>query len=171
MRRTKEVIINTGNPTNRDEGKKFLITEMSSYTSEKWAARALNMLLASGLEVPEVAASAGMAGLASVAGASLLAGFKGLSWGLVEPLLDEMMTCVSVSVPIRPEPGKPSAFRGLLEDAEDIEELSTRLRLRKEIMELHLGFTWADFLHHQGVGRQAADESASSAPMSQTPSA
>ena len=152
MRRTKEITIEA---EGRDKGKKFLITEMSSFAAEKWAARAFNMILASGMEMPDGAANAGMAGLAGVAGSMVMSGFNGLPWNLVEPLLDEMMTCVSVCVPIRPEPGRPTTFRGLLESAEDIEEVVTRLQLRKEIMELHLGFTWADFLQKRNPAAQA----------------
>ena len=48
-----------------------------------------------------------------------------------KPLLDEMMTCVQIMP-------SSNVKRKLIE--EDIEEVSTRLKLRKEIWDLHISF-------------------------------
>lgn len=131
MRKTKLVTITA---ENRDKGKTYLLTEMSAAKAEKWAARAFLALASSGVELPDGAAEAGLAGVA----ASGLAALAGLPWAQAEPLLDEMMQCVT----IQPDPLKnPAFFRALVED--DIEEVSTRLLLRKELLELHLGFSLA----------------------------
>lgn len=120
----------------RDLGKRFLITEMPATKAEKWAARALNALLASGIQISDQAASAGMRGLAAAVSQGL-SGFTGLPWNLVEPLLDEMMDCVQVL----PNPSNPGIMRPLIE--QDIEEVVTRLTLRNAWLELHIGFSFA----------------------------
>ncbi|MCI0152402.1 hypothetical protein KNO81_42165 [Paraburkholderia sediminicola] len=51
-----------------------------------------------------------------------------------ELLLDEMMGCVS----IQPNPADPKIVRGLIPD--DIEEVNTRVLLRREVFRLHTGF-------------------------------
>jgi hypothetical protein len=75
--------------------------------------------------------TAGMAGFAALLGTvgSFLAGPR----DEVEALLKEMFDCVSIIMPATPE-GRP-----LIE--EDIEEVSTRLVLRDEVLELHMGFS------------------------------
>ena len=130
MRRTNVVTIES---EGRDKGKTFLLTEMSASQAEKWAARALLALLKSGVHVPDEVASTGIAGLATIA----IQAFGGISWELAEPLLDEMMNCVQ----IKPDPRNPNVIRALIED--DVEEVTTRLLLRKELLELHLGFSLA----------------------------
>lgn len=123
----------------RDAGKSFLLTEMDADRAEKWAMRALNALAASGLQIPD---GAGLAEIASVG----LDSFRGLPWNETEPLLDEMFSCVQCV----PDPNKRTAQyplgypRPLAKG--DIEEVKTRLKLRLEVLELHLGFSLADKL-------------------------
>ena len=131
-RRTKIFTVVSEDPENRDKGKNFLLTEMSAVQAEKWAARALLALLKSGIELPENAASAGLAGVAAVG----IKAFGSISWDLAEPLLDEMMTCVRF-IP----PAKGVEPMDLLPDM--IEEVTTLLAIRKELLELHLGFSLA----------------------------
>lgn len=133
MRRTITVDITA---EGRDRGKRFLITELPSTKAEKWAARAINALLASGIEIDDAVAASGLRGLAA-SGLASLASFKGVPWDLLEPLLDEMMTCVQIV----PDPARPAVIRPLIE--EDIEELMTRLQLRAEWIDLHMGFSTA----------------------------
>jgi hypothetical protein len=120
----------------RDKGKMFTIAEMPPSQAEKWAFRALLALAKSGVEVPDDIASAGLAGVAAMG----IKAFSGLSFEDAEPLLDEMFAMVSFV----PDPARPAIKRGhggvgpLIED--DIEEISTRLRLRKELFFLHTNF-------------------------------
>jgi len=138
--RVKTVVIEE---EGRDFGKHFVLTEMPAHKAEKWAARALNALLASGMQLPDSTASMGLAGVASMG----LSAFSGLPWDQVEPLLDEMFTCVKYL----PDPQRESSLRAIIDAAGDIEEVMTRLTLRREVLELHLGFSLAEKLSTSAV--------------------
>lgn len=131
-RKEKTVVIESG----RDAGKMFLIKELPASQVERWATRALFVMMNCGVEVPDNLLSAGLAGIAAI-------GIKSLTkvpYELAEPLFDEMMTCIAIV----PDPHQPSVKRGyggvgpMIED--DIEDVSTRLILRKAVFELHLDF-------------------------------
>lgn len=134
MRKTQTVLIEA---EGRDKGKMFSLTEMAPSQAEKWAFRALLALAKSGVEVPDNIASSGLAGVAQLG----VKAFSGLNYEDAEPLLDEMFAMVSYI----PDPTKPIVKRGyggvgpLIED--DIEEVMTRLQLRKELFALHLNFS------------------------------
>ena len=114
----------------RDKGKTFLLTELSASKAEAWAMRAILALMAGGVELPEGFERLGMAGMAEV-GIKALAGLR---WEVAEPLLAEMWECVR----IMPDPARPNVIRNLIE--EDIEEITTRIKLRAEVWKLHTGF-------------------------------
>ena len=126
---------NTANITitddTRDKGKVYVLTEMPSAKSESWAARAIMAMIKSGIQLPPGFDRLGMAGLAEVG----LQSISGLKWEDAEPLLKEMLDCVQ----IMPDPTKPHIVRALMVDV-DIEELSTRIKLRAEVWKLHVGF-------------------------------
>lgn len=121
----------------RDKGKMFVLNEMPATQSEKWAARALLAMAKSGIDVPDDIATAGLAGVAALG----IKALGGMSFEDAEPLLDEMFSMVSFV----PDPARPTIKRGyggigpIIED--DIEEISTRLRLRKELFFLHTNFS------------------------------
>ena len=135
MRREKFITITSdnepGKPENRDKGKIFFLREMGAVQAERWAMRALIAVSGPGAAVPN------RAGLASLANAkfSLLTMLGNIRWEVAQPLLDEMMECVQ-----RKE--SATCIRSLVE--EDIDEVSTLLQLRKEVLELHLGFSLAE---------------------------
>jgi hypothetical protein len=145
-RRTKLVTITADG---RDKNKRFLLTEMSAEAAEWWAIRALTVIgNAAASAVPKGAMDAGLAGMAAAEAASGLASavfvaglrmLPGVDPDALRPLLLEMMACVQYQPPtpgIGPQP--------LLEgDLCQIEEIATRLRLRAEVLELHLGFSLA----------------------------
>ena len=143
----RKTVLVTIDAAGRDKGKTFLIREMPAVQAEKWATKALLVFSRSGVDIPEEALSSGMAGLASInqrLGALALIAFKmigGATFDGLEPLLDEMMGCVSV----RPDPGNPAFTRPLMftpnGEGDDIEEVSTILRLRSEVLGLHLNFS------------------------------
>lgn len=137
----KTTTVKIDNPDSRDHGKEFIITELPSTQGEKWAARALNALLASGVDIPDNIAKMGLRGVAVAAQTGRfkmdLSSFNGIPWSMAEPLLDEMMTCVQII----PDPARPAVIRPLIES--DIEEIGTRLKLRMEWLGLHLGFSLA----------------------------
>ena len=111
----------------RDKGKQFLITEMSASQAEAWAIKVILAVGNAGIEIPENLASQGMSGLMEVGYMNLLK----IPYESAKPLLDEMMTCVQFSP-------SPTIKRPLIED--DIEEVKTRLTLRKAIWSLHMDF-------------------------------
>lgn len=132
MRKTKIVEIKA---EGRDKGKFFKLTEMPAFQAERWAMRAFLALAKSGVEVPDNLSEMGMAGLATLG----LQALSGVSFEDAQPLLDEMMNCVSVV----PNPQNPDFVRPLLinrPEGEDIEELTTLFELRKEVAQLHMGF-------------------------------
>ncbi len=158
-RKTKIVTIPapTTGTENRDAGKSFLITEMDAVRAEKWAARALLAIAAGGVDIPPEVLRMG-------AGAVMAAGFRSLvtmAFADAEPLLDEMLGCVQVV----PDRRAPAITRSL--DPEDIDEVSTLLFLRSEVIELHAGFSVAAFLSNLGK-TAAADQTPglSDTPMS-----
>ena len=116
----------------RDRGKVFHIRELPASQAERWALRAFQALARAGVDVGQVGAM-GIQGLA-IAGVNALAL---LPTHDLEPLLDEMMTCVT----IKPDPRNPGLTRLLIED--DIEEVATRLRIRMEVVKLHVDFSQA----------------------------
>jgi len=124
--------------TSRDNGKVFVLTEMPAARSEKWAMRALLALQRAGVEIPDDAVQNGMDALGK------------LNFHEVEYLLDEMFDCIQ----IKPDP-KLSAVRDLIDD--DIEEVKTRILLRKEVLELHLGFTLAGNQSRSAPARPSAE--------------
>lgn len=151
-RRTKHVPITE---EGRDKGKTFLITEMAPSKAEAWAYRVLLALANSNAQMPEGFEQTGMAGLAQIG----LRGLMGLPWIVAEPLLKEMFECVQIC----PEP-KNLAFTRALEPAGgdgdyDIEEVTTRIKLRKEIFALHVDFSSAGIQSLFGKAKEAAGKS------------
>lgn len=143
MRKTKEVHIDWGSPPvnpdypqtgeNRDHGKRFIITEMSAYQAERWAARLTLAMMKSGLDVPEGASNWG-----AILAYGVMKGIGSLAWSDAEPLLNEMFSCIRIKEELIPE--------GRVPTEDDIEEVQTRLRLRQEVFELHAGFSVAEVL-------------------------
>jgi hypothetical protein len=137
MRRDRTVTIphvKQGERENRDSGKVYVITEMAASLAEDWAVRAWMALSKSGVEVPAGIASLGMVGVALIT----FQAFRYAHFSDVKPLMDEMMACVKVA----PTPGNYSVTRALVES--DIEEVKTRIDLKREVLELHTGFTMAE---------------------------
>ncbi len=122
----------------RDAGKVFKITEMPAMQAEKWAARFFLALAKSGIDIPQDIVNQGMAGVAVVA----LRTVGGVEFSMAEPLMDEMFKCVSIYVNPKENPLHTRPLTG----QDDIEEIKTIWELRREVIELHLGFSIAEFL-------------------------
>ncbi len=123
-RKTVNITIST---EGRDHDKVFVITELSAWDAEEWAAQALFAMMNAGIEIPEEIASAGLAGVVSLG----LKALTKISFSQAKPLLDKMMTCIQIQP-------SPKVTRDLIES--DIEEVSTLLTLRKEVLRLHTDF-------------------------------
>ena len=127
MRNTKTVTM--GPDAGRDAGRTYLVTEMPADPGEEWAYRAITAI-ARKFELPDDYKELSWATLAGLGFASL----SQISWGDAKPLLDEMMDCVKfIGDPARPEITRPLI-------ADDTEEITTRMKLRKEVFELHAAF-------------------------------
>jgi hypothetical protein len=118
-------------PDGRDKGKTFLVTEMSAYGAEMWAIHAFMALGRHGIQLPEGVDTQGLAGLSRVA----MELFCKIPFAEAQELLDELFTCIQ----ILPNKNDSSVRRSLVED--DIEEVSTRIKLRMETFKLHVGFS------------------------------
>jgi hypothetical protein len=169
MRKHKTVTIEA---EGRDRGKSFLVVEKSAYEAERWAAKALSALSRAGVEVPDEALSAGALGILAIG----LDAFKQVPFSDVEPLMDDMLGCIAFV----PDPGKldPGSDRPItrpvmrgddINDG-DIAEVPTLLKLRSEVLELHLGFSIAAVLSSLGaavvLNRRNASTSRKPAPRS-----
>lgn len=134
----------------RDKGKLFVITEMSAAQGEEWAVRAMLALMQSNVVVPDGFLELGMAGLAEM-GLKCLSGIK---WELAKPLMQELMDCIQII----PDQKRTHVVRPLIED--DIEEIATRVKLRWEVLKLHVDFSRAADLSDslRGVVKAAKPE-------------
>lgn len=131
MRKTLDLAITA---EGRDKGKLFVLTEMSAVKAEKWTARAVLALTKSGANLPLDVFDKGAAFSLGV----VVSALGGVEFADVEPLLDEMMACVTIA----PDPRKRVVTRPLVED--DLEEVATILKVREELVTLHTGFSLAD---------------------------
>lgn len=120
---------------NRDNGKVFVLTELAALDAYKWGMRAVAAMIRSGADLPDEIIKMGMIGVLS-AGVFRL-GY--VPWDELEPLHDELMTCVQCM----PTPERPDVIRKLF--VGDIEEPTTYARLVKEVFYLHTGFFPPDY--------------------------
>lgn len=132
-----------GEEPSRDAGKTFLITEMPALKAEKWAIRAFLAISRNGGDVPHEALKAGFAGLVPYL-TNLIGSIK---WEDAEPLMDEMLACVEWQAVVDSHGTKA---KRKLNVEEDIEDVSTLLVLRREVLKLHGGFLKAVGLSKSG---------------------
>lgn len=134
MRKENTITIESG----RDAGKSFHIVEMSASQVEKWAARALLVLMGGNGQM-----DAAVKGLSKTSSASALVSvglgaLSNVSWDKVEPLYDELLPQVA----IMPDADKPNAKITLRPANVDnhVEDVATLVRLRGEVLKLSLDF-------------------------------
>lgn len=139
MRKTKDVVIpgeRGEEPGQRDNGKRFRLTEMAAKPAEKWANKVFLAIARSGLDIPDNLGISG-AGMAGIYQLAQLVGH--LRFPELEPLMDELMGCIQFV-------GDANFPRALIDDGgvnDDIEEVATRHFLRKEVIDLHVNFSMA----------------------------
>lgn len=148
-RKTKTITINE--PRNRDHGKVFVITELAASLAEDWALRAIRLAQRAGADVLD-GIQGGMAGIAAVGILTILSGADDVDQ--LRPLFTEMMDCVQIVTD-----QKTGFARKLVQDGvnEDVEEIRTRIMLRKEWLNLHLDFSIADALSELIEKRTSAE--------------
>lgn len=131
----------------RDKGKSFLLREMSADAAEWWAVRALIVMGNAGVSMPAGVLESGLSGMAwlerskGTASALFAIGLRmlpGVDMRALQPLMEEMMGCVQYQ-----PPGNYPAQALMSGEMSQIEEIATRLKLRAEVLELHLGFSLA----------------------------
>lgn len=118
----------------RDKGKRYTLTEMPVYQSEKMAIRAMMLAIKAGVDIPDDVKGKGIAGLALM---GLQALMRGLDFRDLDPLLDEMLPCITFN----PDPRNPQVERALVDG--DIEEIHTLLAIRGRLIDMHWGFSEA----------------------------
>ena len=124
----------------RDKGKTFKVREMPASRLEKWSARALLALFAGNVPVDVARQATGSNAVALAS--SLVAGLGTLRWEDVEPLYDELLTCVFRV----PDPARPDTVIQLNAANLDahVQDLSTLLRLRVAVLEVCFDFFGRD---------------------------
>ena len=124
MRKTVDITIDA---EGRDKGKTYRLTELSAEEAEDWLFAFIMAAARSGVMLPPNIQDLGLAGIATLS----LQALGGMQLNEARPLLAKMFSCV-----------KFLSAKGIVRDIADgdIEEVSTRLRLRKEIVELHTQF-------------------------------
>lgn len=141
-RRSATVVIS--DPNSRDNGKSFRVTEMSADAAERWAIRLLLVFARASTKMPEEYAASGMAGLEASIPGLLVQGLQslgGIDYSDAAPLLDEMMGCVDFR-----GPGTDTYFSLRGTGMTQVEEVSTLLKLRYEVLQVHVNFSLADAL-------------------------
>ena len=123
----------------RDKNKTFLLTEWPASKAEAWAIRAVLALGAAKVEVPPGILNEPDGGMAKLTEIGITKLFS-LPYKDAWPLLEELIECVQVM----PDSRRPQVKRALVE--EDIEEVRTRLRLKWEVLKLHVDFSIAGAL-------------------------
>jgi len=145
MRKTAKITIDLEG--SRDKGNTYFLTEMSAEDAEFWLVSFTMAAARSGV-APNIIMQLKELGLAFVASVGLQA-LGSMSLEEVRPLLEKMFSCVQFI-------SSNGTVRNLAPG--DIEEVSTRLRLRKEVIELHTGFfAHADRLKSEQQEKAAAE--------------
>jgi len=122
MRKTTTITINEG----RDKGKTYKITEWSCIQTDHWILRAVFGLGKVGVEIPPEVLQLGAAPIAYAIASQV----NKLPSRLGVRLADELLQNV--------ERVEERVTRSLVEN--DIEDISIRFRLRKEVLKLTFGF-------------------------------
>lgn len=144
-RKTTQVTITADG---RDKGKMFVLREMSSDQAERWFIRLVLALANAGAKVPEGVLFGGAAGFADMLPTlknSLVVAIRaiqGLDYSEVQPLMDELTQFIKWQpTPYAvPRPPEQEIFPG---EHSQIDEVSTWLKLRFELIQLHVGFSLA----------------------------
>jgi hypothetical protein len=167
----REVKIAQVHAKNRDNGKRFFITEMPAKQLARWQCRAVLAIGHAGNNVPRDWMEQGIPGLLEFGLNCLMTG----AFVEAEPLLEELLACCQMM----PDPTNPAFVRpgGVVEG--DIEEASTYHWLYKETLEHHLGFSiiekWLEYqtylaeLRSLQAASQISQTSTQDAPASSGP--
>ena len=127
MRKEITIKITDDKLAGRDVGKEFVITEMSAFQTEMWSFRALQLLSKEKLQINDFLNEDG--GVSLNALKIFQVGLSSLSQ--CNPL--EMMECIKIKMP-------GGGTRNIIDGSDDIEEIYTIYKLRKEWFNLNFSF-------------------------------
>lgn len=121
----------------RDKGKTFVLTEMPAIPGERWATQALYLMMTAGIQVPDSAQGAGMAGLAQLdfAGGNNPLTAIAMQRALQDESLDAWWDCVTYEHDPKQMPQRIIQGAGC-----QIEEIATVAELRMAVLNLHTHF-------------------------------
>lgn len=126
----------------RDAGHVFKITEMPAARAEKWALKAIIALKGTAGQIPDSLAPLGMVAVAIRGINAFLA--SDVDFAKMEPLLDEMMTCVQIVRDPGARSGDGEMIATNIVSDDDIQEVRTVAWLRSEVLRLHTNFSFID---------------------------
>jgi hypothetical protein len=153
-RNTKVVTVSA---PGRDQGKHFLITEMSAVQGTEWAIRVFLALANANVDLPDGVIVSGMEGMVRV---GLRALFK-IPYEQARPLLADLMRCIQRVEDLRhpfpralvADPGNP--------DGDDIQEIGTSFFLQGEVFEVLTGFSIAAWIAESRAEAEAEVDTSS----------
>jgi len=136
MRRQADIVITA---PGRDQGKMYRIRELYAIPAEEWFTRAMQLLIRAGVDVPPNILQEGAMGFVTMGIGACLTGLGKAPFEDWKHLMDQMLTCI---IGYKEQPTSP-LIEILPVILDQIEEVSTIVRLREEIISLHLGFSLA----------------------------
>lgn len=134
----------------RDKGRQYVLTEMPALKAERWARHVIMAMSRQDLEIRQEIAALGMYGL-------IIGGFQALAGGdmaAVDTLMAEMLPQISI---VEDKVIRPIGADG------DVWEIWTLKQLRQELIELHMGFTFAELVLMLQAGT-ATEQDSSTTP-------
>ena len=136
MRRETEITIIAAG---RDKGKIYRIRELNAVPAEEWFTRAMQMLLRAGVDVPPNILEQGAMGFVTMGIGACLTGLGKAPYDDYKMLMDQMLVCITG---FKEHPSAPwvEILPVILDQTE---EVGTLIKLREEIVSLHLGFSLA----------------------------
>lgn|GEM_PF-1288843 len=139
MRKKEVVKVPDEKWAKRDAGKLFLITEWSAAKAEHWAVRALLAYNRGGGQIPIEMLGGGMEAIFLLGVNTFLRGQ--MQAGEVIPILDELLDCVQIIRDPKARGADGAVVATDISSEDDIEEPTTRLWLRSEVVRLHTNFS------------------------------
>ena len=140
MARREAAIVITA--AGRDRNKIYHIRELNAIPAEEWFTRAMQMLVRAGIEVPPNLLEQGAMGFVTMGIGACLTGLGKAPYDDFKLLMDQMLACL-VGYQERAGATRIETLAVILDQTE---EVGTLIKLREEIVSLHLGFSLAAWL-------------------------
>lgn len=155
MRKEVDIVISADG---RDKGKTFHLTEMYAMDGDAWARRALSAVAKHAPEGMLIDLNGGWPALAEMGVKAILSAIGDDATSLIE----EMTTCIQIKETL--------VTRPLILRSDDIEEISTIIKLRDEVIRLHANFSIIEIALKFGEVIRTIIENSPTTPTSATQS-